>query len=53
MKENVIVGHLIPAGTGSREYQRMIVGSMEDYEKLVNVKRVSFEDEVLEEEKDK
>jgi DNA-directed RNA polymerase subunit beta' len=39
LKENVIVGHLIPAGTGGREYQRMIVGSMEDYEKLVNVKR--------------
>ena len=27
MKENVIVGHLIPAGTGMREYQDIIVGS--------------------------
>ncbi len=50
LKENVIVGHLIPAGTGGREYQRMIVGSMEDYEKLVNVKRSVIVDgeEILE-----
>ncbi|MBO7101555.1 MAG: hypothetical protein J6V98_05980, partial [Bacteroidales bacterium] len=27
MKENVIVGHLIPAGTGMREYQDLVVGS--------------------------
>ena len=27
MKENVIVGHLIPAGTGLREYQDLIVGN--------------------------
>ena len=26
MKENVICGHLIPAGTGLREYQTLIVG---------------------------
>ena len=36
LKENVIVGHLIPAGTGLREYSNLIVGSMEEYEKLVN-----------------
>ena len=42
--------HLIPAGTGAREYQRLVVGSMEDYEKLVNVKRTSLgEEEVVEE----
>jgi DNA-directed RNA polymerase subunit beta' len=35
LKENVIVGHLIPAGTGSREYNSIIVGSLEDYESLV------------------
>jgi len=34
LKENVIVGHLIPAGTGLREYGSIIVGSMEEYEKL-------------------
>ena len=35
LKENVIVGHLIPAGTGFRQFQDVIVGSKEEYEKLV------------------
>jgi DNA-directed RNA polymerase subunit beta' len=35
LKENVIVGHLIPAGTGQREYNSIIVGSLEEYESLV------------------
>ncbi len=30
MKENVICGHLIPAGTGLREYERLVVGGKED-----------------------
>jgi len=30
MKENVICGHLIPAGTGLREYERIIVGGKDD-----------------------
>ena len=30
MKENVICGHLIPAGTGLREYNRLVVGSLDD-----------------------
>ena len=30
MKENVIVGHLIPAGTGLREYQNILVGSAKE-----------------------
>ena len=34
MKENVIAGHLIPAGTGLREWERLIVGSKEDYERM-------------------
>ena len=34
MKENVICGHLIPAGTGQREFNRIIVGSKEDYERM-------------------
>lgn len=36
LKENVIVGHLIPAGTGQREYENLIVGSEEEYQQLVN-----------------
>ncbi len=35
MKENVICGHLIPAGTGQREYEKLIVGSKEDYDRVV------------------
>jgi len=34
LKENVIVGHLIPAGTGLREYENIIVSSIEEYEAL-------------------
>jgi DNA-directed RNA polymerase subunit beta' len=34
LKENVIVGHLIPAGTGIRPYQNLVVGSREEYEKM-------------------
>ena len=30
MKENVICGHLIPAGTGLRQYERLVVGSKDD-----------------------
>jgi DNA-directed RNA polymerase subunit beta' len=33
MKENVICGHLIPAGTGLRQWENIIVGSMEEYER--------------------
>ncbi len=36
LKENVIVGHLIPAGTGQREYNSIIVGSLEEYESLTD-----------------
>ncbi len=38
LKENVIVGHLIPAGTGLREYEDLIVGSREEYEALMAAK---------------
>ena len=34
MKENVITGHLIPAGTGQREFEKIIVGSKEEYERM-------------------
>ena len=38
LKENVIVGHLIPAGTGQRTFSNSIVGSKEEYEALVAAK---------------
>ncbi|MGB1151481.1 MAG: DNA-directed RNA polymerase subunit beta', partial [Schleiferiaceae bacterium] len=34
LKENVIVGHLIPAGTGLKKYRATVVGSQEEYEKM-------------------
>jgi len=35
LKENVIVGHLIPSGTGLRDYEGIIVGSQEEYDQLL------------------
>ncbi len=40
MKENVICGHLIPAGTGLREYQTLVVGSKEDFDRAAVIKDV-------------
>ncbi len=34
MKENVICGHLIPAGTGLRQWDKLVVGSKEEYERM-------------------
>ena len=34
LKENVICGHMIPAGTGMREYNNLVVGSKEEYEQM-------------------
>lgn len=39
LKENVICGHLIPAGTGLREYEKIIVGSRDEYEKMMDARR--------------
>lgn len=48
LKENVICGHLIPAGTGQREFDKLIVGSRDDFEKLNANKRVNLFQEVIE-----
>lgn len=46
LKENVITGHHIPAGTGLREFENMIVGSKEEYELLQTTREVmSFDEE--------
>ncbi len=49
MKENVICGHLIPAGTGQRSFDKLIVGSREDYERMeANRKNIlDFADNVV------
>ena len=39
MKENVIVGHKIPAGTGLREYDHLFVASREEYERMSEASR--------------
>jgi DNA-directed RNA polymerase subunit beta' len=46
LKENVIVGHLIPAGTGLREYEKLIVGSQEEYDLLMASKKAAQEQQV-------
>jgi len=43
LKENVIVGHLIPAGTGVRHYEKIVVGSKEEYEALMASKEEDVE----------
>jgi DNA-directed RNA polymerase subunit beta' len=39
LKENVIVGHRIPAGTGMRNYTDIIVGSKEEFDEMMQVKQ--------------
>ena len=46
LKENVIVGHKIPAGTGLRKYDDLLVGSNEAYDELVDSKLESEEEEI-------
>jgi DNA-directed RNA polymerase subunit beta' len=46
LKENVITGHLIPAGTGLRDFENMIVGSKEEYELLQTTREaMTFDDD--------
>ncbi len=45
LKENVIVGHLIPAGTGLKKYQDIVVGSKEEYDKLLAAKNEEITEE--------
>ncbi len=40
MKENVICGHLIPAGTGLREYDKLVVGAKDEFEKIQENRKV-------------
>ncbi|MEQ9186567.1 MAG: DNA-directed RNA polymerase subunit beta' [Cryomorphaceae bacterium] len=47
LKENVIVGHLIPAGTGLKDYRNTVVGSQEEYDQMVGVESTpAVEEEV-------
>ena len=48
MKENVICGHLIPAGTGQREFEKLIVGSKEEYDRILANKKTVLDDNEVE-----
>jgi DNA-directed RNA polymerase subunit beta' len=47
LKENVICGHLIPAGTGQREFDKLIVFSREEHDRMVESRKniIDIEDE--------
>ena len=45
MKENVICGHLIPAGTGLREFSKLVVADKEEYERAQAAKAAADEEE--------
>ena len=47
MKENVICGHLIPAGTGLREFNRLIVGSQEEYDKMMALRDNTTDGDII------
>ncbi|MBQ5509311.1 MAG: DNA-directed RNA polymerase subunit beta', partial [Muribaculaceae bacterium] len=46
MKENVICGHLIPAGTGLREYQTLVVGNKDDFDRAAVLKDAEVVDQL-------
>ena len=43
LKENVICGHAIPAGTGQRDFDRLVVASMDDYRRMTKSKPIKEE----------
>ncbi len=45
LKENVICGHLIPAGTGQKEYKNLVVGSKDEYDRLIDQRNFDFDDD--------
>ncbi|MGI6073653.1 MAG: DNA-directed RNA polymerase subunit beta' [Fermentimonas sp.] len=47
LKENVICGHLIPAGTGQRNFEKIIVGSQDYYDKINSEKRSDLLKELI------
>ena len=45
LKENVIVGHLIPAGTGIRRFENIVTGSKEEYDRLMATKMEAVDED--------
>jgi DNA-directed RNA polymerase subunit beta' len=56
LKENVICGHLIPAGTGQRDYDKLIVGTKEEFERIYanrkNVGELNMMDKIVDKNKE-
>ena len=46
LKENVIVGHRIPAGTGMRDLQKLLVGSTDDLARMITRNSNTVEEEI-------
>ncbi len=46
LKENVICGHLIPAGTGQREFDKLIVGSIDEQDRINEARKALLPEEV-------
>ena len=46
LKENVIVGHKIPAGTGMRNFRELLVGSVDDLNRMTSKDEETVEDTV-------
>jgi DNA-directed RNA polymerase subunit beta' len=45
LKENVICGHLIPAGTGIKEFKNLVVGSKDEYDRLVDQRNYDLDND--------
>ncbi|MDR1879800.1 MAG: DNA-directed RNA polymerase subunit beta', partial [Tannerellaceae bacterium] len=43
LKENVICGHLIPAGTGQRDFDKLVVGAKDEFERIYANRKSSVE----------
>ena len=46
LKENVIVGHKIPAGTGMRNFRELLVGSVDDLNRMTSNDEETVEEKV-------
>ena len=46
LKENVIVGHKIPAGTGMRNFRELLVGSIDDLNRMTSKDEETVEEKV-------
>ena len=48
LKENVICGHLLPAGTGQREFEKLVVGTKEDFDRIAATRKTVVDFDAVE-----